>query len=384
MLRVEPIQIEQFQAGKWVELYQYKSFSPIFINRQWLFSDPDLQTLLTDASRYLGELNAFSYQIPDIDFFIRMHVTKEAVTSSRIEGTQTKIEEAFLKEEDINPEKRNDWKEVQNYIEAMNSAILSLVTLPLSNRLICNTHKILLTSARGEYRQPGEFRKSQNWIGGASLKDAIFIPPAQNEVQELMSDLEKFLNNDQIKIPELLRIAIAHYQFETIHPFLDGNGRVGRLLITLHLVSKKLLERPALYLSDFFDRNKTLYYDNLMRVRLKNDMLQWLKFFLVGVIETAQRSIYTFQSIIALKETCEQDIIRKLGRKARKGLALMELLYRKPLVTAPEVSEWLRVSPPTANSLIQDLCKLNILNELTGYKRNRIFAFVIYLEIFKI
>ncbi len=174
---LEAIQIEQFQAGKWVEKYQYKSFSPVFINRQWLFSDPDLQTLLTDASRYLGELNAFSYQIPDIDFFIRMHVTKEAVTSSRIEGTQTKIEEAFLKEEDITPEKRDDWQEVQNYIEAMNNAIQRLATLPLSNRLIRETHKILLRSVRGEHRQLGEFRKSQNWIGGASVKDAVFMPP---------------------------------------------------------------------------------------------------------------------------------------------------------------------------------------------------------------
>ncbi len=198
-----------------------------------------------------------------------------------------------------------------------------------------------------------------------------------------MSDLEKFLNNDHIKIPELLRIAIAHYQFETIHPFLDGNGRVGRLLITLHLVSKKLLERPSLYLSDFFERNRTLYYDNLTGVRLKNDMRQWMKFFLVGVMETAKNSICTFQSILALKETCEQNIIRKLGKKARKGISFMELLYGKPLVTATDVSEWLKVSQPTANSLIQDFCNLNILRELTGYKRNRIFAFVAYLGIFK-
>jgi len=380
---MEAIQIEKFKAGQWIRQYRYKSFSPVFINRQWLINDPDLQTLLAEASRYLGELNAFSYQIPDIDFFIRMHVVKEAVTSSRIEGTQTNMEEAFLKENNIQPEKRDDWHEVQNYIQAMNSALERMQTLPLSNRLIRETHKTLLASVRGEHRQPGEFRKSQNWIGGASIRDAVFIPPQQDEVPELMSDLEKFLNNDQIKIPELLRIAIAHYQFETIHPFLDGNGRVGRLLITLHLVSNKILERPALYLSDFFERNKTLYYDNLMGVRLKNDMRQWLKFFLVGVIKTAKSSIFTFQSIIALKDLCDKDIVRKLGRRAHKGLALMEWLYCKPLTTAAEVSEWLNVSQPTANTLIRYFCNLNILHEMTGYKRNRIFVFRRYLEIFK-
>jgi len=375
--------VDQFSAGKWVEQYRYQSFSPEMINRQWLITDTDLQTMVADASRFLGELNAFSHLIPDIDFFITMHVAKEAVTSSRIEGTRTHIEEAFLKEGDIHPERRDDWKEVQNYIKAINTAIRGLEKLPISSRLIRDTHKILLTDVRGEGKQPGAFRKSQNWIGGATLKDAVFIPPHHDEVPELMCDLEKFLNNNTIQIPELVRIAIAHYQFETIHPFLDGNGRIGRLLITLYLVSKQLLTKPALYLSDFFERNKILYYDNLMAARLKNNLNQWLKFFMVGVIETAKKSIGTFQSIIAIKQACEEKIMKNTGKRAKNSIALMTELYRKPIVTAQDITRLISVSLPTANTLLRDLCALHILHELTGYKRNRIFAFSEYLSLFE-
>lgn len=380
---LDPVQINQFIAGEMVQQYQYRSFSPKRVNRQWLILDADLQTIVAEASRCIGELNAFSYLIPDIDFFITMHVAKEAVTSSRIEGTRTKMEEAFLREGDISPERRDDWKEVQNYIKAINAAINQLQKLPISNRLIRNTHRILLQDVRGEHRQPGAFRKSQNWIGGATLKDAVFIPPHHSEVPELMSDLEKFLNNDTIQVPELVRIAIAHYQFETIHPFLDGNGRIGRLLITLYLVSKQLLIKPALYLSDFFEHNRILYYDHLMGVRLKNDMKQWLKFFMVGVIETAQKSIDTFQSIIALRQNCEVKIMENMGKRARKCIALVNKLYRKPLVTAQDVTELVEVSLPTANTLLKEMCNLNILRELTGYKRNRIFSFSDYLSLFE-
>lgn len=280
--------IKNFKAGSYQKGYEYQYFQPEKINHSFFWTDETINELLESASFKLGELNSFSRFVPDIDMFIIMHIFKEAVVSSRIEGTKTNIKEALIEEKEIVPEKRDDWKEVNNYVKAMNTAIEELKTIPLSNRLIRNTHNILLANGRGEHKNPGEFRQSQNWIGGASLKDAIFIPPAHTELPELLSDLELFFHNNEIKIPHLVRIAIAHYQFETIHPFLDGNGRIGRLLITLYLVSSGILDKPLLYLSDFFERNKTLYYDNLSRVRTKNDIGQWIKFFLTGVIQTAE------------------------------------------------------------------------------------------------
>ena len=223
--------IQKFKAGTLKKQYGYSSFSPSLINHSWLVNDAKINNLLSNADRKLGELNAFSMLIPDVDFFIKMHITKEATTSSRIEGTQTSMEEALQSEAYINPEKIDDWHEVHNYIKAMKFAIAQLDKLPVSNRLLKQTHKKLLQGVRGRHKLPGDFRTSQNWIGGASLKDAAFIPPHHDEVPDLMSDLEKFINNDDLHVPPLIRIALAHYQFETIHPFLDGNGRLGRLLI---------------------------------------------------------------------------------------------------------------------------------------------------------
>ncbi len=375
--------IKNYNSGIFSKQYGYKSFKPSYIDIEWIISDPKISNLLSSADLKLGELNAFSMLIPDVDFFIMMHITKEATQSSRIEGTQTSIEEALLKESDIDPEKRDDWSEVQNYIEAMNFAIKELENLPLSNRLLRQTHGLLLQGVRGKHKQPGEFRTSQNWIGGASISDAIFIPPHYQELPELMGDLEKFLNNEDIHVPHLIRIAIAHYQFETIHPFLDGNGRLGRLLITLYLVRYGILKKPTLYLSEFLERNKGHYYDNLMLVRSKSDLLQWLRFFLVGVHETAVRSIDTFNKILKLKDDVEGHRIVKMGKRVVLAQKLVRHLYKRPMVHASDVAENLGINITTANRLIQDFIDEHILEELTGYKRNRVFAFREYIDLFR-
>lgn len=314
--------------------------------------------------------------------FIKMHILKEAVVSSRIEGTRTDIEEALNEEYDIEPERREDWKEVKNYVSAMDNAIEELKTLPLSNRLIRNTHKILLSSGRGEHKNPGEFRSSQNWIGGASLSDAVFIPPAHTELPELLSDLELFLHNTDIHVPHLVRIAIAHYQFETIHPFLDGNGRIGRLLITLYLVSRDILEEPLLYLSDFFEKNKGLYYDNLTFVRTKNDLGQWLKFFLTGVAQTADKSVSTLKSIMELKSSIEKERIIPMGKRSEHAINLFHHLFSVPVVSVKDVETLTGLSPKAANNLVRTFEDKKILVESTGNKRNRKFVFAEYVAMF--
>lgn len=282
----------------------------------------------------------------------------------------------------MNPERRNDWEEVQNYIKAMNFAIEKLETLPLSTRLIKETHAVLMQGVRGKHKMPGEVRSSQNWIGGSTIKDAVFIPPAHFKIQELLSDLEKFLNNESTPVPNLIKIAIAHYQFETIHPFLDVNGRIGRLIITLFLVRKKLLAKPTLYLSDFFEKNKQLYYDNLNNTRIKNDIEQWLKFFLVGIIETSKNSVQTFKAILELRTKYEHQVLIDFGKRSQKAHQLMVYLYKRPIITVSEIVTILETSIPSANKLVSDFEKMGILKEMTGYKRNRIFVFREYIQIF--
>jgi len=374
--------ISNFKAGKLIQRYQYKSFEPNLVNKQWLLDNAELQLLLSQADIKLGELNAFSQLIPDVDFFIKMHILKEGTKSSRIEGTQTNIDDAVQKAEYIKPEKKDDWQEVHNYVDAMNHAIKDLNKIPLSSRLLKKAHKTLLQGVRGAHKIPGEFRKSQNWIGGSSLRDAIFIPPHQDSVEELMADLEKFLHNENVPIPQLIKIGIAHYQFETIHPFLDGNGRIGRLMITLYLVTNNLLHKPTLYLSDFLEKNKNLYYDNLTRVRTHDDLIQWLKFFLEGVRSTSENSIQTFKNIIALRSKVEHKIM-KLGKKQPVAREFLQYLYSNPSIDAGDAAEVLGVNLSTALRLIEDFVRLKILVEITGGKRNRVFVFEEYVELFR-
>lgn len=378
--------LKEFISGKWVQRYEYKSFSPENINYQWKISDPNIQFLLSEADREVGRLDAFSTLVPNVDYFIKMHITKEATVSSKIEGTQTSFQEALIKEENIKYEKREDWKEVHNYIDAINQAINDMDKLPISSRLIKKTHKTLLTGVRGYAKLPGEYRNSQNWIGGASLKNAVFVSPLHDEIPDLMSDLESFINSDLMysdtQVPHLIKIAIIHYQFETIHPFLDGNGRIGRLLITLYLINKQLLKYPTLYLSKYFEENKFDYYDKLMLVRMNNNLSDWIAFFLEGVIETAKSSAQTFENILKLRENIERKYLSNFGKNQALALELVNHLYKNPIMDGVQIAKTLDVHPSTANRMIKDFESMGILQELTGYKRNKNYAFAPYIRLF--
>lgn len=374
--------MKQYKSGKFIPYKGYKPFLPSFINEEIEWPLANLTLLLQEASLMIGKLNTYSELIPDIDFFIKMYATKEAATSNRIEGTRTTFDEAISPAEHIAPEARDDWDEVQNYIEALNFSIAELERLPLSLRLLKQAHKILLQGVRGKHKLPGEIRKSQNWIGGSSLKDAFFIPPEPNVLGDLLSDLEKFLHNEELQVPELIKAGIAHYQFETIHPFLDGNGRVGRLLIILYLINAGILKKPVLYISDFFERNRSSYYDALSIVKESSKIEIWLKFFLSGVIETAKNSIKTFDEIIKLKKDVEGKI-DTLGKKSKNGRRLIELLYSQPKVSAKTIAQELNLSVVSTNSLLKVFVEIGILQEITGLNRNRFYVFEDYLKIFR-
>lgn len=375
--------MKSFISGYYRQNTGYSIFFPEKINRPYTFDDSSLLPLLEQATLLLGELNARSELAPDIDQFIRLFVVKEATFSSRIEGTQTSVEEALLDAADIAPERRDDWQEVNNYIEAMNECQHLLPSLPLSSRMIKKAHAILMQGVRGERKTPGAFRTSQNWIGGATPMDAAFVPPPWTEVETLMGDLENFLHNENTNLPHLLKIALAHYQFETIHPFLDGNGRIGRLIISLYLISAGILPKPAFYLSDFIERNKAHYYDHLTRVRTQNDLGPWFQFFLVGTIETCERSIAVLRAIGALKITCETIYLPTLGRRQANAHTLLSNLFSKPIVQADEVARLTGVSLVSAYKLLNDFVRLGILHEKTGYRRNRVFVFRDYLNLFE-
>jgi len=374
--------LKNYSAGTWHKQLGYKSFQPSEINRPWTIDDSRVLESLSKADRQLGRLDMFSEYVPNLDLFVRMHVTKEATESSRIEDTRTEMEEAVLPEEEIQEERRDDWREVNNYIQGMRTAIDQLDALPFSNRLLRDAHAALMDGVRGEQKTPGEFRRSQNWIGGSNPGNARFVPPVAEDVPSLMGDLERFAHNADLHLPPLFKVAIMHYQFETIHPFLDGNGRIGRLMVPLYLVSQGILKAPVLYLSDYLERNREEYYERLTRVREKNAISDWLVFFLDGLAETAANGVTTFNEILNFKANWEKEIAA-WKPQAQSGLTLFGFLFGQVWVNAKMVAKATGVSQPTAYKLIERFVQNGLLIEMTGAKRDRIFLFDAYLKLYR-
>lgn len=360
----------------------YKSFEPSPIHRHWLIPDVRIVEAMSRADRHLGRLDSFSEYVPNLNLFVQMHVMKEASQSSRIEGTRTEIDEAVLPEEEVAVERRDDWREVQNYINAMDAGRKALSELPFSSRLLRHTHEVLMSGVRGEHRTPGEFRCSQNWIGGSNPGNARFVPPVHENISPLMADLEAFAHNDELHLPPLFRVALLHYQFETIHPFLDGNGRIGRLMIPLYLMSEGILKQPVLYLSDYFERNRDEYYDRLTRVRTENDLAGWLTFFFDGITETAKNGVETFDRILKFQRQWEETI-RAWKKQAQKSLTLFHNLFSQLSVNGNSVSQICSVSLPTAYKLIERFVENGLLKEITGAKRGKFYVFEPCLALFR-
>ncbi|MEM7176979.1 MAG: Fic family protein [Pseudomonadota bacterium] len=346
--------------------------------------DEEMQMLLSKADRALGRLDGSVQALPDADLFVFMYVRKEAVLSSQIEGTQASINDLLEVEAKIfNPEGANDVNEVLNYVAALNLGLSQLSELPVSVRLIRNIHRRLMKDVRGEHAQPGEIRSSQNWIGasGCTLDGAIFVPPPPSDLHRLMADLESFLHNDD-PMPLLLKIGLAHAQFETLHPFLDGNGRTGRLLITLLLCEREVLIKPVLYLSHFLKRNRQTYYEMLQATRDEGRLEDWLKFFLRGISEVANEATETARMIVSLREDHRARLVETLGRGAGNGLKLLEALYQGPIFSVADVSELLGVTQQAANTLTERFVNLGLATEMTGNRRNRRFRYDPYIDIF--
>ena len=376
------MKLEEYRSGEYVKMNDYKAFIPSKINYNWGWDDTKLDKLLAEANRQIGELNAYSLLIPNVDLYIKMHVKIEANKSSRIEGTRTTVEEDLLDVTDINPEKRDDWEEVQNYVKATNYGVERIKDgFPVCTRLIRELHKILMQGVRGEHKTPGEFRTSQNWIGGSMPSNAVYVPPPHTEIAECLTDFEKFINNEEIDTPDLIKIAILHYQFESIHPFLDGNGRIGRLLIPLYIQSKGMLDKSCLYISDYIERNKDTYYDMLTRVRTHNDMIAWIKFFLEAVIETSKTAKEKFRNVVEL--TMEMDkVIVNLPVKSDNVKKVIDVLYNEPVINRKKLCDITKIKEGTIKNIINCLLENNIIVETTGYSRNQIFTFQKYTDLF--
>ena len=373
--------IEEYNAGSYRDHKDFKSFIPSQINVDWTWSDRRLNHLLAEANKALGGLNMYAELLPDIDTYIMMHIATEANKSSRIEGTHTSLEEDMMPLYDLDPEKREDGREVRNYIRALNKGIHRIVVddFPFSSRLLKELHKELMDGVRGEHKTPGEFRRSQNYLGGSMPSNAAFVPPAVIDLADAITDFEMFAHRDD-DLPELIRIGILHYQFETIHPFLDGNGRIGRLMIPLYLLSKNELSKPGFYISDYFEQHRTAYYDALQNVRLKNDLLGWICFFLEASAYTAKTAKDKFaKAVLLANDYTERLAVRKSMESA---FIVLKALYKHPVSLVSELVVQTGLTAPTVRSAIRVLQSTDIVRELTQGKRNRTYCLYEYLIVF--
>ena len=345
--------------------------------------DSEMQKLLSLADRKLGRLDGITQILPNPELFVAMYVKKEAVLSAQIEGTQASLVDVLNNPSHESDDRTyNEVSEVVNYVNAMNWGLENLSRLPLSLRLIRNIHKILLEDVRGSNKNPGEFRKSQNWIGpqGCTLETATFIPPTVEDMEKSMAELEDYMYEDD-DVPALIKIALIHAQFESIHPFLDGNGRMGRLLITFWLCQQEILTQPLLYLSYYFKQNRLEYYDRLMAVRTKGDWENWIKFFLRGVATVSDEATESAKKIIGLQNKYSEVLLQN-DKSNNNYTVLLNLLFEKPIITKKEISELLGVSLPTANTMVDTFCELGILYDKTpDKKRYKTFVFGEYLAI---
>ncbi len=374
------------RSGEYIQQTNgYKAFipAPLPPNPE-IRIDGEMQRLLSSADRALGRLDGSIQTLPNPDLFVLMYVRKEAVLSSQIEGTQASLSDVLEEEARIISGTRpNDVKEVLNYVTAMNYGLDRLKELPISKRLIREIHEKLLTGVRGNNLQPGEIRQTQNWIGatGSTIREATFVPPPPNEVLNALSEFERFLHEDT-QMPILIKIGLAHAQFETIHPFLDGNGRVGRLLITFLLCEQKVLETPLLYISHYFKSNRQRYYDLLQAIRDHGEWEEWLKFFLEGVALVSNQATEMARKIVGLREEHRNIISTKFGRIGSNGIIVLEHLFQRPFISVNQIAKLLKISYPAASTLVAKFIEFDLLEEVTGNARNRKYRYSKYINLF--
>lgn len=375
------MKLENNRAGHLKKIQSdYQCFVPHNLKDIKLNIDSEINALVNKAYLLLGRLDGMAITLPDIDLFVSMYVQKEAVISSQIEGTQASLVDVLQK--DKGKEKIKDTEEIVNYIKATHYAFKRLNKMPLCMRLIRETHAVLLSNVRGEEKMPGEFRRSQNWIGYAdsTLKDASFIPPAPDEMDICLGDLERYIHEDST-ISNLIKIALIHYQFETIHPFLDGNGRMGRLLIILYLREQGLIEYPVLYLSYFFKKNRNRYYELLNNIRIKGEFEEWIKFFIDGICEISEDAITSIQKIVELKNTDMKKIRELSGSNISNLLLIYDYLLQHPFLEAEDIKNLVGVSKPTANKLLENLMTIEIVELVEDKKRYRQYVYKKYVDI---